>query len=222
MADVPALVLDFGGPVLLTPFEMAVREPEGVVRDLFLEQGPLATRQRPDPLWADLQEGRLSEREYWARKAQAWHQAGGSAPDVPVMFESLYSPPGPRMIRPQARALLADALAAGRRTAILTNDMRAFHTQDWIDGTEIIHTVDVMVDGSVEGVLKPDPELYRRLAQRLGVDFADMVFVDDQPHNIVGAEALGIPSVWLDVTDPDASFDRARTLMGLDEVVRDG
>lgn len=138
------------------------------------------------------------------------------------MFESLYSPPGPRMIRPQARALLAEALAAGRRTAILTNDMRAFHTQDWIDGTEIIHTVDVMVDGSVEGVLKPDPELYRRLAQRLGVDFADMVFVDDQPHNIAGAEALGIPSVWLDVTDPDASFDRARTLMGLDEVVRDG
>lgn len=222
MAELPALVLDFGGPVLLTPFEVAAGEPEGVTHDLFFEQGPLATEARPDPDWAALQAGRLSERDYWARRAQAWHAAGGSEPSVPTMFDALYSPPGPRMIRPQAQALLTDAIAAGRPTAILTNDMRAFHTQDWIDGTAIIHTVDVMVDGSIEGVLKPDPALYRLLSQRLGVDFADMVFVDDQPHNIAGAEALGIPSVWFDVTDPDASFDRARTLMGLDEVASHG
>lgn len=222
MAEVPALVLDFGGPVLLTPFELAVGEPEGVTRDLFFEQGPLATVERPDTMWQDLRAGRLSERDYWARKAQAWHEAGGREAQVPVMFESLYSPPGPRMIRPQAEALLSDAIAAGRRTAILTNDMKAFHTQDWIDGTDIIHRVDVLVDGSVEGVLKPDPRLYEMLSDRLGVAFADMVFVDDQQHNIEGAEALGIPSVWFDVTDPAASFDRARTLMGLDEVARHG
>lgn len=222
MADLPALVLDFGGPVLLTPFEVAKGEPEGVIRDLFFEQGPLATERRPDPDWAALRAGRLTERDYWARRARAWHEAGGSEPTVPTMFHSIYSPPGPRMVRPQAQALLTDAIEAGRPTAILTNDMRAFHGQDWIDGMAIIHTVDVMVDGSVEGVLKPDPALYRKLSERLGVAFADMVFVDDQPHNIEGAEALGIPSVWFDVTDPDASFDRARSLMGLEEVVRDG
>lgn len=222
MADLPALVLDFGGPVLLTPFELAAAEPEGVFRDLFLEQGPLATERRPDPMWEDLRAGRLTEREYWARRAQAWHDAGGSEPSVQAMFQSLYSPPGPRLVRPQAQALLSDAHAAGRRTAILTNDMRAFHTEGWIDGMAVIHTVDVMVDGSVEGVLKPDPELYRILSERLGVAYADMVFVDDQRHNIAGAEALGIPSVWFDVTDPAASFDRARTLMGLDEVARHG
>lgn len=222
MPELPALVLDFGGPVLLTPFELAVREPDGVTRDLFFEQGPLATTERPDRMWEDLRAGRLSEREYWNRKAAAWHRAGGSLPEVPAMFGALYSPPGPRMVRPQAEALLSDAIAAGRRTAILTNDMLAFHTQDWIDGMDIIHRVDTVVDGSVEGVLKPDPRLYEILSQRLGVAFADMVFVDDQPHNIEGALALGIPSVWFDVTGPQASFERARDLMGLREVAVDG
>lgn len=223
MPELPALVLDFGGPVLLTPFELAVDAPAGVVRDLFLEQGPLATQRRPDPMWADLRAGRLSEREYWSRKAHAWHEAvGATEPTVPAMFDAIYSPPGPHLIRSQAEALLADAIAAGRRTAILTNDMGAFHGQSWIDGMEFISRVDLLVDGSVEGVLKPDPGLYEVLARRLGVDYADMVFVDDQQHNIAGAQALGIPSVWFDITAPDAAFSRARDLMGLREVAERG
>lgn len=222
MSDLPALVLDFGGPVLLTPFELATGECDEVTRDLFLDQGPLATADRPDPMWADLRSGRLSEREYWSHKARAWHEAGGSEPTVPAMFRWLYSEPGPRMVRPAAEALLTDAIAAGRPTAILTNDMKAFHTQDWIDRMTIIERFDVLVDGSVEGVLKPDPRLYELLSKRLGAGYADMVFVDDQPHNIEGAEALGIPSVWLDVTEPQASFERARELMGLMEVATDG
>lgn len=223
MPELPALVLDFGGPVLRTPFELAVDEPPGVVRELFFEQGPLATEERPDPMWADLRAGRLSEREYWNRKARTWHDAVGiSEPTVPAMFDTLYSPPGPHLVRPQAEALLTEAIDQGRRTAILTNDMGAFHTQEWIDGMEIIQRVDLMVDGSVEGVLKPDPRLYEALAHRLGVDFADMVFIDDQQHNIAGAEALGIPSVWFDITAPDDAFAQARHLMALSEVAARG
>ena len=49
----------------------------------------------------------------------------------------------------------------------------------------------------------------------LDVAFADMVFLDDQRTNIRGAEALGIPSVWFDVTDPDTSYAEVRKLLGL-------
>ena len=222
MARLPALVFDYGGPILLTPFEVVVNEPEGPIRELFFEQGPFATPARRDRAWEDMQAERITEREYWSSMAAVWHQAGGSAPLVPALFDTLYSPPGPRVTRPQAARLLDDAIAAGRPTAILTNDMRAFHTEEWIAGMDIIHRVDVMVDGSIEGVLKPDPRLYELLAQGLQVDFADMVFIDDQPRNIAGAQALGIPSVWLDVTDPDPAFERARVLMGLTEVAKRG
>ena len=66
----------------------------------------------------------------------------------------------------------------------------------------VLDEVDVLVDGSVEGYLKPHPRLYELMAERLGVAFDDMVFVDDQMTNVRGAEALGIPTVPFDPRHP--------------------
>jgi putative hydrolase of the HAD superfamily len=218
----PALVLDFGGPVLLTPFELApagpdAAEPRGTARRLLHGRGPLATAERPDPAWADLQAGRITERAYWDGRAADWHRRGGSEPDVRALIAELYEPARPELVRDQARAVVRDARAAGLPVAILTNDLAAFHTPDWIGRMDILAEVDVIVDGSVEGYLKPAPRLYELLSERLGVDYADMVFLDDQPANVRGAEALGIPSVRFDVTDPDTSYAAVRGLLGLRE-----
>lgn len=211
----PALVLDFGGPVLLTPFELVADQPDTPAYALLHERGPLASAEHPDPAWEDLQAGRISERGYWSERAGLWHDAGGHGPDIRAMIAHLDEPVRPGLVREQARALVRDAHQAGLPIGILTNDMRAFHSDDWIDRIEIVADVDVVVDGSIEGHLKPAPRLYELLAARLGVDYADMVFLDDQTTNIRGAEALGIPSVWFDVADPDASFSAARKLLGL-------
>lgn len=218
----PALVLDFGGPVLLTPFELVTGCPGTPAHGLLFERGPLATAEKPDPAWQDLQEGRITERAYWAKRAVEWHEAGGLEPDIRAMIAHLYEPARPELVRVQARELVREARAAGHPVAILTNDLRAFHTQEWIDRIEIVGDVDALVDGSVEGHLKPDPRLYELLAERLDVDFIDMVFLDDQMSNIRGAEALGIRSVWFDVAEPDAGFAAVRDLLGLPEAVRDG
>lgn len=212
-----ALVLDFGGPVLLTPFELVGGRPGTPAHELLFERGPLATAAHPDPDWTDLQEGRITERAYWAHRAQEWHGAGGTGPDITAMISHLYEPARPELVREQARALVRDARAAGHPIAVLTNDLRAFHSQEWVDAMEIVGDVDVLVDGSVEGYLKPDRRLYDILAERLGVDFADMVFLDDQMTNIRGAEALGIPSVWFDPAEPEVGFAAVRTLLGLRE-----
>jgi putative hydrolase of the HAD superfamily len=217
-----ALVLDFGGPVLLTPFELVTGRPGTPAHQLLLERGPLATAAHPDPGWTDLQEGRITERAYWALRAEEWHGAGGTGPDIAALIAHLYEPARPELVREQARALVCDARAAGHPVAILTNDLRAFHSQSWVDEIEIVGDVDVLVDGSVEGYLKPDPRLYEILADRLGVDFGDMVFLDDQMTNIRGAEALGIPSVWFDPAQPDTGFAAVRILLGLPEEERDG
>ena len=211
----PALVLDFGGPVLLTPFELVADEPGTPAYGLLHLRGPLATPEQPDPVWEDLQAGRITERAYWAARAEQWHESGGHEPDIRAMIAHLYDPPRPELVREQARALVRDAHAVGLRVGILTNDLRAFHSDDWIEKIEIVGDVDVVVDGSVEGHLKPAPRLYELLSERLGVSFADMVFLDDQAANIRGAEALGIPSVWFDVADPDRSYAEVRKLLGL-------
>ena len=53
------------------------------------------------------------------------------------------------------------------------------------------------------------------MAERLGVPFADMVFVDDQMTNIRGAEALGITSVPFDPRDPESAYAATRAHLGL-------
>lgn len=222
-----ALVLDFGGPVLLTPFELVADGPGTPAYGLLHLRGPLATPEHPDHVWESLQAGEITERAYWAERAHEWHESGGSGrdgsgPDIRAMIAHLYEPPRRELVREQARVLVGDARAAGIPIGILTNDLRAFHSQEWIDQIEIVGAVDVVVDGSIEGHLKPAPRLYELLSERLGVEYADMVFLDDQTTNIRGAEALGIPSVWFDVADPETSYAEVRKLLGLSAEVSHG
>ena len=218
----PALVLDFGGPMLLTPFELVTGLPGTPEHELLFGRGPLATAAYPDQAWQDVQAGRLTERAYWDLRAADWHRAGGGTPDIRAMIAHLYEPPRPDLVRAEAWALVRDAKAAGHPLGILTNDMRAFHAHEWVDAMDIVAIADVLVDGSIEGHLKPDPRLYELLSERLGLDFADLVFLDDMRPNIRGAEALGIRSVWFDVADPGPAFAEIRELLGLPEEDRDG
>jgi putative hydrolase of the HAD superfamily len=48
--------------------------------------------------------------------------------------------------------------------------------------------------------VKPEPECYRAVLAMLGADPADVVFLDDRPDNVTGAQALGIRGVQF--TDP--------------------
>lgn len=210
-----ALVLDFGGPVLRTPFELVRDQPDSPARRVLLGRGPFASAETPDTAWEDAQSGAASERGYWDERAREWHESGGDGEGVRAMLRSLYEPPCREFIRDQAWALVADARAAGIPSAILTNDLRAFYSDDWIERMGFLETVDVVVDGSTEGVLKPDPRLYQIAADRLSVPFEDMVFLDDRMVNIRGAEVLHIDAVPFDVTDPDRSYRVVREHLGL-------
>ena len=51
------------------------------------------------------------------------------------------------------------------------------------------------VVSSAEGVIKPDPEIFRRLLTRFGLKAPRTVFIDDAPRNIAAAAALGFEAV---------------------------
>ena len=68
-----ALVLDFGGPVLLTPFELVADQPGTPAYELLHLRGPLAPPDRPDQVWESLQAGQITERDYWDARARDWH-----------------------------------------------------------------------------------------------------------------------------------------------------
>jgi putative hydrolase of the HAD superfamily len=98
---------------------------------------------------------------------------------------------------------------------ILTNDLTAFHDQRWLDRMTILREFDHMVDGRSDGVLKPDARAYTLMAERMGVEPADCVFIDDQPGNLAGAEAVGMRTVHLDPVNPGPGFAEARQMLGL-------
>lgn len=49
----------------------------------------------------------------------------------------------------------------------------------------------VFVSGEL-GLLKPDPAIYRHVADALGIPTTAMVFVDNRPANVRGAQSLGV------------------------------
>ena len=59
----------------------------------------------------------------------------------------------------------------------------------------------VTVVSGAEGVIKPDPAIYRRLLDRTGLAAADCLFIDDSAKNVAGAQAVGMAAHHF--TDPD-------------------
>lgn len=56
------------------------------------------------------------------------------------------------------------------------------------------HFRDIVVSGD-EGVLKPEPAIYRICLQRNGLNAEDCIFIDDKLENVEGAEAVGIRGI---------------------------
>lgn len=188
-------------------------------RDLGLPPGSLGWSGPFDPDsdadWRVFQSGGMTERDYWARRAEEFHVLTGEPATMPALCSHLYSGTEEELVRPDARRLIEDARAAGMPVGALTNDLTAFHDREWIDRMRILGEFDVLVDGRTEGVMKPDPAAYRLVLDRLGVRAEDTVFIDDQPINLRGAEVVGLTPVHLDPTDPAPGFRLARTLLGL-------
>lgn len=69
---------------------------------------------------------------------------------------------------------------------------------------------DVMVSGK-EGLSKPDPRVYERLARRLGVAPAECVMVDDIEVNCEGARTAGMRAIQYR-SMPELRRDLAETL----------
>jgi putative hydrolase of the HAD superfamily len=201
--------------VICTPFELLAptERRRGLEPGALGPRGPFALAD--DAEFQDVQAGRSTERDYWARRAARAAPLLGTPVDTRAFMQVLFDAPEVRIVRPQVRGLIEDARAAGVPVGLLTNDLHDFHGRAWVQRMDVFAAVDLTVDGSVTGVLKPDPGAYAIALEALGLPACEVVFLDDQPVNLRGATAVGLQAVPVDVTAPEAAVATARELLRL-------
>src|SRR4051794_28880398 len=197
-----ALLLDFGG-VLTTsiwPAFAAFCEREGLerdaVRDLF--------RANPEAiaLLRGLETGELAPAEFEPPFAELLGLAASDG-----LIERLFAD-----LRPEETMIAAvgAARAAGVRTGLISNSWGST-----IYDPELLDSLfDAVVISGEVGLHKPQPEIYLLACERLGVEPADAVFVDDLRENIAGAEAVGMVGVLH--RDPTQTIAELENLLGIE------
>jgi putative hydrolase of the HAD superfamily len=105
--------------------------------------------------------------------------------------------PLPTALLPGVAEGLAALRAAGWLVGVVTNGDSLMQNRK-LDASGLRPLLDTALVSGDEGVRKPDPELFRRAAARLGVDPARCVFVGDHPVNdMEGAAAAGMRPVFM-------------------------
>ena len=97
--------------------------------------------------------------------------------------------------RPEVIDLTRRARAEGIRVAALSN---SWGTGDYdpYAGWDLDGLFDAVVISDQVGLRKPDPQIFRLTAGKLGLPPSDCLFVDDTEHNLPGARALGMGTLF--------------------------
>jgi len=91
-------------------------------------------------------------------------------------------------------ALLSDLRTAGVETYAITN----FAADTFAEAQErfaFLKGFKGIICSGTEGLLKPDPAIFRLFLDRYGLSAAQCAFIDDSAQNIAAAEALGFHTV---------------------------
>ncbi|MBN9013997.1 MAG: HAD-IA family hydrolase [Rhizobiales bacterium] len=216
-----ALVLDFGGVISRTMFEThPITE-----RALGLAPGSLTWRgpfdPASDPLWVDMQENRITERDYWRTRVAEVGSLFGERWEMSDFVRRARGDDPISTMRPEAVRTIEAAAAAGKRLAILSNELDLFYGEGFTRRFPLLSDFEVVIDATYTGILKPDPRAYQLCLEALKLPADQCVFVDDQRRNIDGAEKVGMSTVHFDVRAPKKSYTEALVKLGLSADVLD-
>jgi putative hydrolase of the HAD superfamily len=210
------LLLDVGGVVIRHAFELRdlVESRLGLAPGTITRGGPFGPA--PDPDWDRVERRELSETAYWTAWTEETGRLAGRADlTVQELWPITYAGPEKESLRPEIVALVDEAAAAGVRTAMLSNDLTAYHGAGWVDEVPFFRRIGAFFDAASLGARKPHPVAYTAAVDRLGLPAGAVLFVDDLPENVTGAEAAGLPAVLFDLADPAGSTAQVRKQLGL-------
>ena len=208
MADFDALIVDYGG-VLTTSIQDSMQvfaSEEGIELQDLARVALRAYIEGDDDLVTAFETGRMSEEDFSLQFAQRLAQSTGKEIDPERFVARMFG--GVRLEEAMLDTVAATR-TAGFKTALLSNS--------WGLGgyprERFKELFDVVVISAEVGMRKPQPEIFRFTIDKLGVDAARCVFVDDHPGHLKAALEEGITTVLH--RSPAETIPRLRDLFGL-------
>jgi putative hydrolase of the HAD superfamily len=179
--SIHALIFDYGGVLMRTVDPTARRRLE---RQFNLDRGRAEELVFRSPRWDDVQHGRIDSQAFWADVGE---RLGLDAGGVEAFRRGFWAGDRPdEELVDHVRHLRHQ----GHRTALLSN--APADLPEYLEQLGIADAFDVIVISGAEGVVKPDPEIYRRALDRLDVAPHEAVFVDDMRVNVEAARSVGL------------------------------
>jgi putative hydrolase of the HAD superfamily len=205
---VRAVIFDFGGVILTSPFEAFARyEQANGLPEGFLVR--INSTNSDTNAWARLERSEVDIGGF-AELFEAEALAAGHVVDGRAVLALLVGQLRPQMVEALRRC--HDRL----KTALLTNNFVAADPAGDPAGpspmAEVLDHFDVIVESSRVGLRKPDPAIYRVVCDELGVEPTEAVFLDDLGVNLKPARAMGMATIKVD--DPDAAIAELEEVVG--------
>jgi putative hydrolase of the HAD superfamily len=196
---IEAVISDFGG-VLTSPLLdsfAAFQNSSGIsLEQLGVAMGAILVRDGKHPLF-ELETGRMTEPEFLTKLAEQLTDQLGRPVELhgfgEQYFEHLH--PNEQMIE-----YMRELSGRGYKLAICTNNVREWE-QLWRAKLPVDELFDVVIDSAFVGVRKPEPAIYERTLEQLGVSAQAALMIDDIEVNCDAARALGMQAIWFQSTD---------------------
>ncbi len=180
-APIRAFIIDYGGVLVRTADPTPRRELE---RQFDLGSGEAGDLVFRSPRWDDVQHGRVDSEAFWADVGERLDLEGD---EVQAFRRRFWS--GDRLDE-ELVELIRHLRAEGYLTALLSNapaDLRSY-----LEELGVVDAFDLVVISGEEGVVKPAPEIYDRVLERLDVAPHEAIFVDDMRSNVEAARRVGL------------------------------
>jgi putative hydrolase of the HAD superfamily len=210
-AAITAVLWDFGGVILSSPFEAFNRYEQAQGLPLDFIRSVNATN--PDRnAWARFERSEITATEFDRAFADESERLGHRVPGMHVLA----------LLHGEIRPIMVEALervaAAGYRTACLTNNVAGGDPAHDPSGraeliAEVMGRFDVVVESSKVGVRKPEREFYELACGLLNVTPEQCVFLDDLGVNLKPAAAMGMTTIK--VVSADQALDDLEHVLGL-------
>ena len=140
------------------------------------------------PYWTEFEKGKLTQEE-------AMNAFIATDPDIADELHKAYDSCSGIMGKYDYTEGWIDALkAAGYNLYCISNFTPAGYEQCY-DCISFVERFDGCVFSFREGIAKPDPEIYKILLDRYGLNAEECVFIDDTEENVRSAETLGFKGI---------------------------